>query len=300
MTIDKGSKEWRELTFSQREGKAELPEQLQAGELTIKFKNLVWLAIGRSINNCSEFRSWEETYFDETTEAKYWENCYTSYQVEIVGMPYDEIGGAAPGVVSNWIKDLIFKVDPDKTLTLLEHLLRFKGIQKRLTNAISECFEWAPYLIDTSSQPVCIIPVTSNEMKEIVSQSLGRINESDLSGAKTHLHLAAQALSSKKFADTIRESIHAVESAARTIDPEASKTLGPALDSLEKNGILKHPALKGAFQKLYGYTSDTEGIRHPLIKKDDSDVGFDEAIFMYAACVSFVDYLVSKKKQMDE
>ena len=140
---------------------------------------------------------------------------------------------------------------------------------------------------------------SSEEMRESTQRAMLRnISKSKIEGAKCHVHSAAQILYKEDFPAAIRESIHAVESAARKIDPSASRSLSTALDSLEKNGMLTHLALKSAFEKLYGYTSDAEGIRHPLIERQSADVGFDEAIFMYAVCVSFVDYLVSKHRQM--
>ena len=90
-----------------------------------------------------------------------------------------------------------------------------------------------------------------------------------------------------------------MESVARVIDPKTSQTLGPALDSLEKAGLLKHPALKGAFDKLYGYASDEQGIRHALLDRDAADVGLDEAVFMFGACASFAAYLADKHRQAE-
>ena len=80
------------------------------------------------------------------------------------------------------------------------------------------------------------------------------------------------------------------------IDPKASKTLGPALNSLEKAGLLKHQSLKAAFEKLYGYTSNEQGIRHALLDQDSPDVGLDEAVFMFGACASFAAYLAKKHR----
>ena len=98
--------------------------------------------------------------------------------------------------------------------------------------------------------------------------------------------------------DSISDSIHAVESAARVLDPQASKTLTPALNSLEKAGVLKHRALKEAFAKLYGYTSDEQGIRHALLDQNAADVGLEEALFMFGACASFAAYLTEKHRQV--
>lgn len=51
-----------------------------------------------------------------------------------------------------------------------------------------------------------------------------------------------------------------------------------------------HPALNGAFQKLYGYTSDAGGIiRHALLEEDSLD--FKDAKFMLVSCSAFVTYL---------
>ena len=78
---------------------------------------------------------------------------------------------------------------------------------------------------------------------------------------------------------------------------KSNNTLGPALDSLEKAGVLRHPALKQAFDKLYGYTNTEQGIRHALLDKNAADVGLDEAIFMFGACASFSAYLAEKYRK---
>jgi len=84
----------------------------------------------------------------------------------------------------------------------------------------------------------------------------------------------------------------------RQIDPDTAKDLGPELDSLGRRGIIEQRALTTALKKLYGYTSDDQSILKPLIENESADVGFDEAVFMYGACVSFVDCLVSKKRPL--
>ena len=111
----------------------------------------------------------------------------------------------------------------------------------------------------------------------------------------SHLRQASECINQGDYPSAVRESIHAVESAARQIDPDA-KTLGPALTSLEKAGGL-HPALKRAFSNLYGYTSDEQGIRHALIDSPQANVGQDEAVFMLGACASFGSYLARKHQR---
>ena len=139
------------------------------------------------------------------------------------------------------------------------------------------------------------MPRSSKEQGEAVQKALETLEDSKLDAATTHLREAATHINSRQFADSIADSIHAVESVARTIDP-ASNTLGPALKTLETR-IKLHPALKDAFSKLYGYTSDEQGIRHALIDRRAANVDLDDAVFMYGACASFSAYLASKHKK---
>ena len=294
--MEKESKEWRKLTFSQREGKAPLPEPLQAGKLSKDFKNRIWFIIGTHITNCSHKLG---DYFVKNEDGYFWEMFIFSYHANILKIPYDEVV-KRPDKVREWVREMIFKKESHEIITFLECMLRLPSIPKYLSNNIENFFKFAPYFIDRSDTPVAIIPSTSEEAKESSKKSLDNINQSKLTGAKSHLQKAAQELNAQNFSNSMRESIHAVASAARQIDPKASKDLSPALNSLEKHGILKHPALKEAFKKLYGYTSDEKGIRKPLVSKKSADVGFDEAIFMYGVCVTFVDYLVSKQRQLSK
>ncbi|MGN8151767.1 hypothetical protein ACTJK5_05780 [Agrobacterium sp. 22094] len=101
-------------------------------------------------------------------------------------------------------------------------------------------------------------------------------------------------LTAGSWADSIRESIHAVESVARTIAAGTS-TLGPALTEIEKQ-LGMHPALKSGFGSIYGFTSDDSGIRHALLDKGDAKVDEVDAMFMLGACSAFVTYLVQKKR----
>ena len=302
--------DFRKLTFSQRHGLAKLPEVLQVGKLPRRFRNRVWEVISESINGCledAENEGFWYTDFNNSRAGRYWPAFWKSYHREIKEMPHDEIPGDSPDHIRGWLRELIFKNDAnsnedDKSyanvLTVLEYMLRLKSIPKKLAVSLEQCFDLAPYYIEPHS-PICIVPTTSTEMKKIMKKLLANINQSELGGAKHHLRESAQALTADNFAGSIRESIHAVESAARKIDPKNSKSMSDALQSLTDRNMSIHPALQSAFNRLYGYTSDEQGIRHALIDEDPDKIGFDEAIFMYAACVSFVDYLVRKQSQLN-
>ena len=147
------------------------------------------------------------------------------------------------------------------------------------------------YTIDKGPPPT-ILPAVTREEGVVLVHSLQSLRKAGLGGSATHLRNAAQEIVNRDSAAAIRESVHAVESVARQIDPKAS-TLGPAIKSLEKQGKL-HPALKDALSKLYGYTSDEQGIRHALLEKTTPKAGMNEAVFMLGACASFASYLWRK------
>jgi hypothetical protein len=54
--------------------------------------------------------------------------------------------------------------------------------------------------------------------------------------------------------------------------------------------------MKKGFSALYGYTSDSQGIRHALLDKNAPEVDEHDALFMIGACAAFVSYLLGKAR----
>ena len=106
-----------------------------------------------------------------------------------------------------------------------------------------------------------------------------------MNNATGHLRKAAEHMKMKQYEDSVADSIHAVESAAGEVDPKSNRTLGKALDSLQKEGLLQDLLLKDALKKLHGYASQP-GIRHGQQEGSTVNVGLDEAILMYGVCAS--------------
>jgi len=138
-----------------------------------------------------------------------------------------------------------------------------------------------------------ITQITSDEEIAEIEQA---INEADTNAVSSHLRRSLELLSDKiepDYRNSIKESISAVEALCAKLTGDSSATLGQALKRLDANGAIKtHPALNGAFQKLYSYTSDAGGIRHALLKEDSLE--FEDAKFMLVSCSAFVDYLQAK------
>jgi hypothetical protein len=77
----------------------------------------------------------------------------------------------------------------------------------------------------------------------------------------------------------------------RLIVGQPKATLGQAIGKV-KDKVAIHPALEKAFDSIYGYTSDEDGIRHSLL--DESVLDFEDAKFMLVSCAAFVNYLLAK------
>ena len=188
----------------------------------------------------------------------------------------------------------------NRVLELLEIMIEEIGDPDAFAVKFETLFDRhaAAYWLDTSRKPYRFVRCASKEQGEATRRAIATICENGMDGAAAHLCQAAEHINARQYADAIADSIHAVESTARMIDPNSSATLGSALNSLEKAGVLKHEALKEAFKKLYGYTSNEQGIRHALLEKGVADVGLDEAVFMFGACASFAAYLTTKHRQV--
>ena len=113
----------------------------------------------------------------------------------------------------------------------------------------------------------------------------------------THMKKALELYSDRNAPDyenSIKESISAVESMCCVITGESGSqaTLGKMLKKLEENKVTIHPSMREAFNKLYGYTSDADGIRHGGI--DFSNAPSEDALYMLVSCSAFINYIKQK------
>ena len=284
------------LTFSQRHGYEPLPEPMQLEELSDDLRREIWNATREFLKSQIQPNPFGRVYFTKEAER---------FIERVLGKFFkkseDEIDTSYDEVVHQFKDSIVYGIF-NEVLDLVQFMVNDRKYGEKLVNPINKSFETcvAAYYLDMSgSPPYRFFPRSNEAQGEATQESIKTIRDGGMEGAATHLRDAAAHINAQQFADSISDSIHAVESVARQIDPK-SKTLGPALNSLERAGLIKHPALKEAFSKLYGYTSDEQGIRHSLTDKNSPDVDLDEAMFMFGACASFAAYLVNKHHKMQE
>lgn len=134
-----------------------------------------------------------------------------------------------------------------------------------------------------------IAPITSSQEISEIKAALVTKNDH----VRTHLTRALELFSDRKqpdYRNSVKESISAVESLVQRVLGQKG-TLGKLVKKLETE-IGLHPALGKAFDNLYGYTSDENGIRHAIL--ESAKVDFEDAKFFLVVCSAFVNFVTAK------
>ncbi len=136
-----------------------------------------------------------------------------------------------------------------------------------------------------------LVPVTDDSHIQAIEDALATATNP----ARTHLNKSLALLGDRQYPDSenaMKEAISAVEATCSAIVGQRGASLGDALKKLEDAGVVIHPALKGAWLKVYGYTSDADGIRHAL--HGESSATVDDALYFLVTCSAFVSLLTTK------
>ncbi|MYI05820.1 MAG: hypothetical protein F4059_00470 [Gemmatimonadetes bacterium] len=302
----------RNLTFSQASGYEEIPGPLRLGELPKEARTKIWNVFYENLDQSVDRDLMGYPYLISP-----WRDIMSALQSDYFGLPLDKWDthlhqtasrfrqvrftdtpkggeGQFVGQIASELKHYIDNTrEFNKVFDLIYFVMRHPDCPFEFVDAMKEAFEFArlAYVIDKSPPPT-IFPAATQEEGEAILESLQALRKAGLTGGTEHLRNASESINDGDWAESIKESIHAFESVARTLAPKA-KRLEQVLKSIEKDGAL-HRALKDAFVKLYGFASDEPGIRHALLNGDGTDVGMDEAVFMLGACASFSSYLWRK------
>lgn len=275
------------LSFEQREGTAPLPDQLALKTLSQEARAYLWSVVYDSMKPYIRHRNMGGPPFLEDP----WQGVMRAKHLFRDHKMRDEFVNNAGALIEE-MKRPFDQGTYAEVLGLVEWLLRNAPnlhLSAQIDAALraSRC---AYRVFDGDT----IGPAASAEEGEALAKALKDASAGKFDGARTHLKNAAGYASAGKWNDSVRESMHAVESVARVLAPGAS-TLDPALKELKKTGKV-HEALQQGFGKLYGFTSDEDGIRHALLDDAKSPVDEADALYMLGACASFVSYLISKTK----
>ncbi len=310
MTVD--------LTFSQRKGYISLPEPLQLEHLSqplrVELWNLIYEFILPFMNRTLVMSGGPGSgsiYFERSMKKCFQETYSRMYTVPLDDARLDDDHNLYEGSKSTvlcgdfhevfeWIEvfsALAVKHIAPGDMPCGQDSKHGTQLAVRVQNAMEQ---YAAAYHFTSDEwpfpPYRFEPHASQRSADLTLNALQSIKKADLQGVTSQLDQAAQHISNARWAEAVRDSIHAVESIVQEITSEHS--LAKGLKNLESRGVQIHSALKDAFIKLYGYTNNEPGIRHALdATKEGASVGMPEALFMYTSCTAFVDYLLQQREQ---
>lgn len=277
--------ERKKLTFEQAEGVEQLPGQLQLKELSPQLRSLLWKAVYEGLDECKEYTSINIHLTDPWETILYDKHVYKDHLMA------DDFNSKFKEHSSN-LKSIFTGGDYIEIFGFLQFVIRHPRCHHRFPEKINSILAYAgaAYRIFENDT---IIPISSEAEVLNLKRAFSDLQSQEFNGARKHLSNAGTALTAGNYSDSVRESIHAVESVARVL--VAKGNFNDALNELEKmSGI--HPALKKGFSNIYGYTSDEKGLRHPLLDNKEARVDETDALFMIGACASFVSYMINKAR----
>ena len=139
-----------------------------------------------------------------------------------------------------------------------------------------------------------IVPISDEREIGEIQEAVKNGTSERLSAVRMHLNTAIEKISNRKdpdFRNSIKESICALESLCKVIAGLPHATLPDALNVLSKK-VTIHKALKAGINSIYGYTSDSGGIRHGM--SEGSMVDYHDAKFMLVSCSALINFLLAK------
>lgn len=278
------------MRFSERYGYKKVRELIQVESIDTPLKNKMWGIL--------KIFYWDTAYSSPTSGG-----CYLSSSAnqELLNLCeriwFDFLKEPLDALDMNWhsvLEDLRFNYFDNFQWYEIYDFIEFiainypkKEINKRFMSHLNGVLEqeMSGYRFVDGK----ITRITDTQEVEVIEKAI-HTRESLVS---KHLRRALELLSDRSrpdYRNSIKESISAVEALVSKIVGEKG-TLGQLIKSLDEHVEL-HSALKSAFEKLYGYTSDESGIRHALMEQDKAD--FEDAKFMLVTCSAFVNYVEGK------
>lgn len=278
------------MQFSDRLGITHPTLDLQLDSVSEDLRNSLWNLCIQLYENNDDDRS------------SYWTRICTNVAMNFRKFPLDELP-PQNYQCRRWLKEYFFGLSWYGVYNLLEFLASAHSAASQWGHPVSandfehaaneilqrehSGYRFITHVLSPISDPV--------ELDEVQAAAL--LHGRGVDGARKHIHAALQLFSKRPNADyrnAIKEAISAIESIVTQVHDGHGGGLASALRALEEKAEL-HGALRSAFEKLYGYTSDEEGIRHAMLQ--GSTVGFEEAKYMIVACSAGANYLATKAEK---
>lgn len=283
--------------FSERIGAEESKTSLQVDEINDELKNSLWNTLLNLYNSRDE---------------SYWKMVAKGVAINFRKFPADELPYRDYDC-RDWLKEYFFSLNWYETYNLIEFLADNHRTLTRISRSYGHGYKYHDIKNDELKAHLNSIferelsgfrfisgvlsPISDKVEQTAISDTINAAKKLNLFGAQEHLETSLKLLGKKPepdYRNSIKEAISAVESVAKKISGSDSNGLSGAIEELSQQTDL-HGALKAGFNSLYGYSSDTDGVRHAIL--DQPSIGFAEAKYMLVSCSAFVHYLIEKADQ---
>lgn len=271
-------------SFSQRKGLKPVKNVIQVDSIDEALRNGLWDAIKIY---------YIDVIYERWLRDRNWKDLPLKVWHSYFKKPIDTIPDKASSVIEH-IRKYFFSCEWYEIYDFIEFII---SVTNRYDFSLNEFINFCNSILKREVSAYRIVgdkvtEMTSEEEIKEIEEALDATNS--LKPVYHHLKRSLDLFADRKSPDyrnSIKESISAVESICNLVTKNTKATLGQALKEMEKKVEL-HPALKKAFDSLYGYTSNAEGIRHALL--DEPNLDFEDAKFMLVSCSAFINYLLTK------
>ena len=280
--------------FSERKGIIKFSDIVQIDTLNIRTRNKIYSAIQDTFMSLDNMNLSLKGYFCEY------------FYTEILSLTKNHIprgfGGVSPydynEIFSN-IYEIVMSYSYNEIFDLIEGMIKtFEYVDNNDSYKFSDSkTDFIKIINNIFLEENVNYKIISGIITDLVGiEEVKSIDETISNSNKVvsdHFQKAIELLyKSKDYENSIKESITAVEAMCQIITGKDKAILSDGLKKLKKE---IHPALKIAFEKLYAYTSDANGIRHAN-GIGEGDSSFSEARYMLISCSAFINYLSENSK----
>ena len=272
--------------FSERKGIKHFSDIVQVNDLNERTRNKIY-TITKNVFDLTNGYNEIEDYIIEYIYEELFSLTKRDIPREMYSTNYSYVR------VFDQVYSVIIEEEYSDVFTFIEGIIKCFYIIDRsncsMLNLKNNYIERIDYIFQSENVNYRIIneKITDIVDEQQISSIEETLNNPYKEVSRHHSKAIEQLYSLKDFDNSIKESISSVEAMCQILTKNSKATLGDALKLL-KDKI--HPAMKSAFEKLYGYTSDANGIRHANGLGEGNST-FEEAKYMLISCSAFVNYL---------
>ena len=278
------------MPFSKRNGYTKIRETIQIEAIDHDLKTRLW-----SLLDISLYSKYKKPFIFNQSTHNILDQLIQTYWFSFFKKATDEIPSENTDKISVLKRIFLTELPWFKIYDFIEfniHHYPFLDSKESFISEINKVLieENSAYRIITEK----VTEITSEQEIQSIEDALENTNP--YLGVQQHLNQAIQLMSNRtnpNYSKSMHDSISAVEGLAKILLEDDSITLGKAIPKLRTKYSL-HPVLMESLNKLYGYTSDEDGVRHG--SPNQSAMSYIDAKFMLVACTNFINYLMEKTK----